>query len=103
MSVICGDSLHVLPTLDAESVDAIVCDPPYGLSFMGKDWALIGPNCGFSPIPAQWHFPVTACAKESYEHNSCRCTNCHCGRSAIPTPIGLGPENHRAAFVAPTV
>jgi transcriptional regulator with XRE-family HTH domain len=24
--------------LDAESVDAIVCDPPYGLSFMGKDW-----------------------------------------------------------------
>jgi site-specific DNA-methyltransferase (adenine-specific) len=38
MSVICGDSLHVLPTLDAESVDAIVCDPPYGLSFMGKDW-----------------------------------------------------------------
>ena len=38
MSVICGDSLHVLPTLDAESVDAIVCDPPYGLSFMGKGW-----------------------------------------------------------------
>jgi hypothetical protein len=27
-----------MPTLDAESVDAIVCDPPYGLSFMGKNW-----------------------------------------------------------------
>lgn len=25
-------------TLDAESVDAIVSDPPYGLSFMGKEW-----------------------------------------------------------------
>lgn len=36
--VICGDSLHILPTLEAESVDAIVCDPPYGLSFMGKEW-----------------------------------------------------------------
>jgi site-specific DNA-methyltransferase (adenine-specific) len=24
--------------LDAESIDAIVTDPPYGLSFMGKDW-----------------------------------------------------------------
>jgi site-specific DNA-methyltransferase (adenine-specific) len=24
--------------MDANSVDAIVCDPPYGLSFMGKDW-----------------------------------------------------------------
>jgi site-specific DNA-methyltransferase (adenine-specific) len=25
-------------TLDAESVDSIVTDPPYGLSFMGKGW-----------------------------------------------------------------
>jgi len=33
-----GDSLAVLPTLPADSVDAIVTDPPYGLSFMGKDW-----------------------------------------------------------------
>lgn len=27
-----------MPTLPAESVDSIVTDPPYGLSFMGKDW-----------------------------------------------------------------
>lgn len=27
-----------MATLDPESVDAIVTDPPYGLSFMGKDW-----------------------------------------------------------------
>lgn len=33
-----GDSLEVLPTLEAESVDAIVSDPPYGLGFMGKAW-----------------------------------------------------------------
>ena len=33
-----GDSLEVLPTLDADSVDAIVSDPPYGLGFMGKSW-----------------------------------------------------------------
>jgi DNA modification methylase len=33
-----GDCLLVMPTLDAASVDAIVCDPPYGLSFMGKAW-----------------------------------------------------------------
>ncbi len=31
-----GDCRDVLPTL--EPVDAIVCDPPYGLGFMGKDW-----------------------------------------------------------------
>lgn len=33
-----GDCLEVMPTLGAESVDSIVTDPPYGLSFMGKDW-----------------------------------------------------------------
>ena len=33
-----GDCLEILPTLEANSVDAIVCDPPYGLSFMGKNW-----------------------------------------------------------------
>jgi site-specific DNA-methyltransferase (adenine-specific) len=27
-----------MATMNAESVDAIVCDPPYGLSFMGKGW-----------------------------------------------------------------
>jgi site-specific DNA-methyltransferase (adenine-specific) len=38
MTVIHGDCLDVMPTLDAESVDAIVTDPPYGLGFMGKAW-----------------------------------------------------------------
>jgi DNA modification methylase len=38
VTVLLGDCLAVLPTLAAESVDAIVCDPPYGLSFMGKNW-----------------------------------------------------------------
>lgn len=33
-----GDCLDVLRTLEACSVDAIVTDPPYGLSFMGKRW-----------------------------------------------------------------
>lgn len=33
-----GDCRKVLNTLKAGSVDAVVTDPPYGLSFMGKDW-----------------------------------------------------------------
>lgn len=33
-----GDCLEIMPTLPAESVDSIVTDPPYGLSFMGKNW-----------------------------------------------------------------
>ena len=41
-----GDCLEVLPTLEANSVDAIVTDPPYGLGFMGKAWdhAVPGPE-----------------------------------------------------------
>ena len=33
-----GDCLEVLASLPSSSVDAIVTDPPYGLSFMGKGW-----------------------------------------------------------------
>lgn len=38
MKVICGDVNEVLPCLDVESFDGVLCDPPYGLSFMGKAW-----------------------------------------------------------------
>jgi DNA modification methylase len=33
-----GNNLEVLPTLEDNSVDSIVCDPPYELGFMGKSW-----------------------------------------------------------------
>lgn len=36
--IIWGDSLEILKTLDADSVDAVVTDPPYGWSFMNKAW-----------------------------------------------------------------
>jgi site-specific DNA-methyltransferase (adenine-specific) len=36
--IIHGDSLEVLKTLEANSVDAVVTDPPYGWRFMGKAW-----------------------------------------------------------------
>lgn len=38
MKLLGGDSLHVLKELEPNSVDAVVTDPPYGLSFMGKKW-----------------------------------------------------------------
>jgi site-specific DNA-methyltransferase (adenine-specific) len=36
--LLCGDALEQLRLLPENSVDAVVTDPPYGLSFMGKDW-----------------------------------------------------------------
>ena len=38
MKIINGDSLIKLQELPENSVDSIVTDPPYGLSFMGKKW-----------------------------------------------------------------
>lgn len=37
-AVIQGDCLDVMRTLGDRSVDAVVTDPPYGFSFMGKSW-----------------------------------------------------------------
>jgi len=37
-----ADCLKALPKLEADSVDAIITDPPYGLEFMGKAWDRLG-------------------------------------------------------------
>lgn len=39
-----GDCLAQLTRIPAESVDAIVTDPPYGLGFMGKAWDALPPG-----------------------------------------------------------
>ncbi len=37
-----GDVRAVLPTLDEGAFDAVLCDPPYELGFMGKKWDASG-------------------------------------------------------------
>lgn len=39
-----GDALDVLRSLDADSIDAVVTDPPYGLEFMGREWDSFRPS-----------------------------------------------------------
>jgi DNA modification methylase len=36
--VIHGNCVDVLKSFEDNSVDSVVCDPPYGISFMGKKW-----------------------------------------------------------------
>lgn len=43
-----GDCREVLRAMPENSVDAVVCDPPYGLEFMGKAWD------GAVPDAATW-------------------------------------------------
>ena len=38
-----GECLDVLATLEPDSVDACVTDPPYGISFMGREWDTFTP------------------------------------------------------------
>jgi site-specific DNA-methyltransferase (adenine-specific) len=33
-----GDALDVLDCVDGQAFDAVLCDPPYGISFMGAAW-----------------------------------------------------------------
>jgi len=43
-SIQTGDCFDVLDELPAESVHAVVTDPPYGLAFMGRDWDQFEPK-----------------------------------------------------------
>lgn len=38
INLINGECLEVMQTMNSESVDSIITDPPYGLSFMGQAW-----------------------------------------------------------------
>lgn len=46
-----GDSLELMAALPAESISAIVCDPPYGLKFMEKDFDDLGDGAA----QREWH------------------------------------------------
>ena len=36
--LIYGDCLEVLAKMESNSIDSIVCDPPYGISILGEEW-----------------------------------------------------------------
>ena len=38
VKIIYGDCREVMAAMEAESVNSIVTDPPYGLQFMGREW-----------------------------------------------------------------
>jgi DNA modification methylase len=42
--IIEGDCVEAMAAMEECSVDAVVCDPPYGFSFMGKAWDTFDPR-----------------------------------------------------------
>src|SRR5712664_47935 len=49
-----GDCLKVMADMKPDSADAIVTDPPYALSFMGKDWDSFGNGKGYQAWCEDW-------------------------------------------------
>jgi DNA modification methylase len=45
-----GDCVELMADMADDSIDAIVCDPPYGLKFMGKQWDSLGDG-----VEQHWH------------------------------------------------
>ena len=98
-----GDCLAVLPTLEANSVDACVTDPPYGLGFMGRDWDHGLPGVAFwrevSRVlkpgahlvafggPRTWHRLVCASEDAGFE---IRDSLCWLFGSGFPKSLNLG-------------
>lgn len=90
-----GDCREVLAGMPDASVDAIVCDPPYGLEFMGAEWDTFKPggkrpvigkpdgtpfrqNTGTPSWGASCNPSCRNCGKGKYdraEHRRCRCDN----------------------------
>ena len=42
MRLILADCVEAMAEMEEASVDAVVCDPPYELGFMGKAWDATG-------------------------------------------------------------
>lgn len=51
--VLRGDCVEQMQGMEPCSVDAVVCDPPYGLEFMGKDWDALGRRIGHPLDPSK--------------------------------------------------
>ena len=49
-----GDCIEVMSRIESESIDSIVCDPPYNLAFMGKKWDDKGEGKSFQNWCESW-------------------------------------------------
>jgi DNA modification methylase len=113
-----GDCLKVLNQLKAESIDAIVTDPPAGISFMGKKWdhdkggrkqwiawmteiaeqcmrvVKPGAHALVWALPRTSHWTATAWEDAEFE---CRDRVVHCFSTGFPKSLNVSVAMDRAA------
>lgn len=63
MNLINGDCIEEMAKLDENSVDTIITDPPYGLSFMGKEWDDFSDNQKLQKWTQEWATEAIRVAK----------------------------------------
>ena len=69
-----GDCQDILPTFKPETMDLMVTDPPYGMSFMGKDWDKAVPSveiwkaCFRTLKPGAFAFVMSTARQECLAH-----------------------------------
>lgn len=97
-----GDCLAVLATLRESSVDSVVCDPPYGLEFMGKEWdKFTGAGMtlpGIGERATQWpsHLGTNRTRCASCGHlvgqggSACKCESPRPYNASLPRSVGFG-------------
>jgi site-specific DNA-methyltransferase (adenine-specific) len=49
-----GDCVEVMRSMPEASIDAVICDPPYGLEFMGKEFDKLGKGAAQREWHKQW-------------------------------------------------
>jgi len=69
VKLVCGDCLEALKDFADSSVDAVVTDPPYGLSFMGKAWDYVAVG-GDTGSAARFFYCAKASKRERGEGNT---------------------------------
>jgi len=53
-SIHSGDCIEIMRAMDSNSIDSIVTDPPYNLSFMNKKWDTVGVSQKFQKWTQNW-------------------------------------------------
>jgi DNA modification methylase len=78
-----GDCIEHMGEMEEASVDAVVCDPPYGLEFMGKEWDRLGGGERKSSKPGIGDRPTGWVSNRGW--NTMRCRTCgHLGHGGSP-------------------
>jgi DNA modification methylase len=88
-----ADCFEALPKLDADSVDSIITDPPYGIGVNGMEWdrpARLDPS---TPPGKRRRRPATENPNQTFQEFSREWS-----RACLQ---GLRPGGHLAAFAAP--